>query len=206
MKRIITFLILIRCFSFSFGQTHLCINGGINYSWLPVPGDFYHAQIDRKYSYSFGASIKITLVKNLDLSIGLMYNNYRAHIIGSEDSKYFQSEDFDLTIGYASLTILPEYSIGNKKLFFVNGGFHFSALVHSRKEGTYKSYVVNGSQYEGELAGTARNLYEFIDIGLTGGAGMRLKPGKGFCILPQIRFNYGIGQIKSGCFLIEIEF
>jgi len=103
-------------------------------------------------------------------------------------------------------TLLPEYSFGNKKLFFINGGIHFSALVHSKKDGTYKSDIVDGSHSEGELTGTARDFYEFIDMGLTGGAGIRLKLDEGFCILPQVRFNYGIGKIKSGCLLIELKF
>ena len=106
MKRIIIFLILIRCFSFSFGQTHLCINGGINYSWLSNPDNYDDAHIDTKYSFSFGACIKINLIRNLDLSLGLMDNNYLAHIKGSQNSPAFHNyEDFDLTIGYVSLTL-----------------------------------------------------------------------------------------------------
>ncbi len=219
MKRIIIFLILLSYFPFSYCQIHPYFNAGINYSWFPGPLDSYNIKVDRKYSFSFGAGIKPHLVGNLDLSMGLTYNHYLAHITCSEASSSHQSDyDYDQNLGYLSISILPEYSFGKSKFFFIDGGTCFSALIYSKQNGTAATRVIDGSHSEGNLNRNDFGDYGFFDARISCGAGLRSISCKNLNILPQFRFYQGLinlgsfklenssRNLRSCCILIEFDF
>lgn len=151
--------------------------------------------------------------------MGLTYNHYLAHITGSEASVSHQSDyNYDQDLGYFSISVLPEYSFGKSKFFFIDGGTYFSALINSKQDGTVTSSVIDGSHSEGDLTRNDFGDYGVFDAGITCGAGLRSIGGKNLNILPQFRLYQGLinlgsyklenssRNLRSCCFLIEFDF
>jgi hypothetical protein len=204
------------------GQPLLGFAVGANYPEIPYTDFYDHADVNSQLSYTLKSDFRVSVCQNLYYSIGIAYNHFLAHINGSEStSSHRRIEDIDLTLGFLTLYIMPEYSFGRKDILFIKLGGYFSLLANSKEVGTFTSSVVDGAHHSGEIDNDASHDYRDIDFGLSAVTGIRLKITDNAYFVPQIGYNLGLykynligsdindiqrGGFKSAYLLLGIDF
>lgn len=159
-------------------------------------------EIKSRFSYTLGTSFQVNIYKKFDLLMGLDYYNNPSTVtsIVKTDSSggYYK---YDLNLGYVSISILPQYSFGKNKIFFLNAGPFLSVLINSNKDGLHSSYyhpqnsTFYGEYYE-NLSGSADSYYKRLDFGIISSIGFKFRISDRLSILPII--NYRLGLINIG--------
>jgi len=192
--RIITLLIILLFYlNAAYGQSILGFAAGGHYTVIPYTPYFHVADVDPKFSYIAGTYFAAPAYKNLYYSLGVNYNHFVAHLIGHESSaSHSRVEDINLSLGFISLNVMPQYSFGKKRNFYIKAGGYFSLLVNSEEVGTYEVRVVNGDHHSGKIDHDARNDYKDIDFGLAFNTGIRLKFDEISWFVTEIGYNLGL--------------
>jgi|WetSurMetagenome_2_1015567.scaffolds.fasta_scaffold101312_1 hypothetical protein len=213
MKRTVYLLGLLLCFSFSFGQSSIIFQTGLNYSMLQKPvitND--HTEFNLKVSYTLGTGIKTHLSSNLNLFIGLTYNHYCTGVeISASSAGGYIDHIYDLKLGFATISILPEYYLGSKKRIFMNAGPYLSVITSSNINGTYEGGRVDGYKFSGDLGGNLNEELRNVVFGLLGSVGLRVKMTGDSFFMPQLSYNFGLvgiekpynpngGEVLTACF------
>lgn len=199
MKRTVYLVVLLMCFNFSSGQTNMFFQAGINCSMLQKPViTFDHTEFGSEFSYTFGTGIKSQLSSHFSCSLGLTYYNYETDVVISASSAGgYGDYNYDLNLGYISVSLLPEYYFGHKKTFFINAGSYFSIVTNSGINGSFNGGRADGYRFSHELIGNLNEELRNIDFGLLAGAGVRVMISEGFSMSPQLRYNFGLIGIEK---------
>ncbi len=203
MFRKILVIVFILSTSTLYSQKYLGIIGGVNYTMLtPYDKNGNKNEIKSRFSYTLGTSFQINIYKKFDLLMELDYSNYSATItsIVKTDSSGGHYK-YDLNLGYASISILPQYSFGKNKIFFLSAGPFLSVLINSNRDGFHSSfYHPQNSIYYGEyyenLSGSADSYFKRLDFGIISSIGFKFRISDRLSILPII--NYRLGLINIG--------
>lgn len=195
----------------SYGQSSLEFSAGANYPVIPYNDYFDLAEVDPKVSYTIETGFATPVYRNFYYSVGLNYNHLLAHFLGYESSASHQSvHEIDLTLGFISISVMPGYSFGEKKIVFISAGGYFSFLLNSSEKGKYETDVIDGTYRKGKYVVDARRDYKDYDFGLCAMAGARLKISDKVYFVPRAGYNLGlykynlvgskIGEIRRGGF------
>jgi opacity protein-like surface antigen len=229
MIRTVNLVGLLLCFSFSFGQSNVYFQAGINYSMLQKPViTFDHTEFGSEFSYTLGAGLKKNLSSRLSCSLGLSYYHYKIDVaIDASSAGGYVKYRYDLGLQYISFCILPEYSFGDKRIFYVNVGPYISYLANALFSGTAVGGRIDGLHFNREISDNFNEDFRRMDFGFLASAGLRLKASEGISILPQLRYNFGLigieepydpdggwvmaacyqgRKMRALCFLVEFDF
>jgi len=202
MNKLVLIIVTVFSVTYSHCQKYIGFKIGCNYSLIESKSEHYTNDIESKFSYEVGVNAKIPIIENFDLVSELEYINYSTHIhsIGFSPS-HSRDYNYDLKLGYLSINILPQYSIGKNKLFFFNIGPYLSILVHSNMSGVLEGYGPT-ADFTGEiLSGSANNYFKNVDAGFLTSAGLRIKMANQLYISPQIRYRYGLVNFGDDYFV-----
>jgi hypothetical protein len=177
----------------SYSQSLLGFAAGPNYSVIPYTTYYDVADADSKFSYTVGSSFTAPLYKHFYYSVCINFNRLDGHLTANESSaSHHTIEDIDLSLGFIQLNVMPQFSFGNKKNFYIKAGGYFSVLAISKESGTYETSVVNGDHHQGKIDRDARNDYQDFDYGLAFNTGVRLKFDDVSWFVVQSGYNLGL--------------
>ncbi|HLO58128.1 MAG TPA: outer membrane beta-barrel protein [Bacteroidales bacterium] len=193
MKTVTLIILFLFYLNVSSGQSVIGLAAGPNYSVIPYTTYYDVADADSKFSYTVGSSFTAPLYKHFSYSVGINFNRLDSHITAHESSaSHHTIEDIDLSLGFVALNVMPQFSFGNKKSFYIKAGGYFSVLAKSKESGTYETFVVNGDHHQGKINRDARNDYEDFDYGLAFNTGVRLKFDEVSWFVVQTGYNLGL--------------
>jgi hypothetical protein len=143
-----------------------------------------------------GISAKVITEKHLGLITEVNYSQrgWREEFDSELDHSYSR------TLNYLEIPVLTHVYFGNKLRFIVNAGPQLSILLNDKQDmsQTLEEYILDlqlanpdapiGVQYE------PFDMLKKVDYGLTGGAGIELKMGKGNLNL-EGRYYFGLGDV-----------
>ena len=187
-------IIFLPCFVIcSYGQKYIGFKIGSNYSMIKSKSEWYTNDIESKFSYEVGINAKTNIVNNFDVNFEMEYINYATYIhsIGFSPS-HSREYSYDLNLGYLSINVLPEYSIGKKVFLFFNMGPYLSILIHSKMSGFLEGYGPTTDFTNQNLSGSANKYFRSFDAGFLTSAGLRIKISSEIYISPQIRYRLGL--------------
>lgn len=185
----------------SYGQKYIGFKIGSNYSMIKSKSEWYTNEIDSKFSYEFGVYAKTDIVNNFNVNCELEYINYATSIYSRGFSPSHSREySYDLNLGYLSINVLPEFSIGENVSFFFNLGPYFSVLIHSKMNGILDGYGPT-TDFTGQiLSGSANEYFRTIDAGFLTSSGLHIKIAGKTYISPQIRYRFGLVDFGDNYF------
>ncbi|MBN1416562.1 MAG: PorT family protein [Bacteroidales bacterium] len=193
MKKSIVIIILVLFhYTCSFCQVTAFVYAGPDYSLLYESEDIYYVDTDPRVSVMLGAGIKTCLIKNLSLLSTLTFKHLSSFVEASFGGVSHSGErQYNLGMYYISISILPQYSYGNKIGVFINCGPYVATLIRSTMHGV-SEYSVMGNMFNGSISRNASDLLKRFDYGLSGGIGLHFKIKGGLSLLPQIRYDFGL--------------